>query len=207
MYRGLPALSGPSKVQCHEAFEGNVAPWASFVGADGYRAFAGCRYDRGLVKRMDCRGGYMTIAGRRDVLARKAKSILFLFALLGVLTGLAFMKAQPWLVASVAVIGLLFVFAQQRRPESRGVSWQCRAVTLLYLLSAVGIGMLFPVLDIPFFPEGLVVAILLFSVLGALELQILRRLLTPNSDWFLFDGSRFPFFSLGIAIAISLRLH
>lgn len=142
---------------------------------------------------------------RRAVLGKKAQSLLLLLAVLLVVFGVAILHVWPWAVALVAVIGLGLVFAQQRMAQTRQIAWRYMAGTLLYLLSGLGVGLLLPDLSVAFLPYGLALGITVFFAFGVVELRLLNSILASESDWCRFDGHRFPFLSLGIAIAVALK--
>jgi hypothetical protein len=134
-----------------------------------------------------------------------AKNFAALIGLLATVSALAAVQAPPLLLAMAAVAWLLlFFFLQRKHAGYTPASLWDRGMTLVLVLAGYGVGRLLPVEGLNYFPQGLGLALLFFISAGMVELPVLERVLPRASAVARLDRHRFPFFSLGVALAVVL---
>ena len=77
---------------------------------------------------------------------------------------------------------------------------------ILMLLFGLGAGLMAPTIGLTFLPFGLIFALFVFFALGVPEILLVRRFPRRFAANYFLGGTRFPFFSLGVAIQLTLKM-
>ncbi len=107
-------------------------------------------------------------------------------------------------VIAAAGLGLTLLMARRRSSVQGGV--KAGVLTAILLGSGVLLGSFIPAIPLTFLPFGLLMLLAVFFLLGLPELVLLRRWLDASSAAARLNGRRFPFFSLGAAVGLALRM-
>lgn len=129
-----------------------------------------------------------------------------LIVLVLALMAAAKLKWDGTYLAGIAAAGLVLTLLLARRRSSVQGGARAGVLTAILLGSGVLLGSFVPAIPLTFLPFGLLVLLAVFFVLGAPELMLLRRWLSASSAAARLNGQRFPFFALGVAIGLALRM-